>query len=182
MEKEKERWKAIKRYEGLYSISNYGRVLSRARVINTSTYSTRIPNKILVGGKIDGYKSVSLSKDNKQKTFLVHRLVCLAFLPNPDNKDLVNHKDSNRDNNNLSNLEWVTQRENTCHSEQKFVNSSIYRGVSYHKKTKSYVSQIQVNGKNIHLGRYKLEIDAHKARVKYEQDNNIQNKYLCPVP
>jgi hypothetical protein len=63
-----------------------------------------------------GYKKVTLSKNSKQKRFLVHRLVAEAFIPNVENKPHVNHKDSNRLNNRVCNLEWVTPRENQLHA------------------------------------------------------------------
>lgn len=62
------------------------------------------------------YKHVVVSVDNKRKSILVHRLVALAFIPNPDNLPCVNHKDGNKHNNNVSNLEWCTRSHNTQHA------------------------------------------------------------------
>lgn len=96
-------WKDIKDYEGLYQVSNMGRVRSNSGLLhlNTNTY---------------GYKHITLSKDNAQKTVLVHRLVASAFVCNPLGLPQVNHKDGNKNNNAFGNLEWVTQKENNHHA------------------------------------------------------------------
>ena len=99
-------WKDIKDYEGLYQVSDDGRV---RRILNDGR-TREIKNR-------DGvYLTVSLSKRSIKKTFNVHRLVAEHFLPRPPKATEVNHKDGNKHNNNLSNLEWVTQRENLHHA------------------------------------------------------------------
>ena len=93
-----------------YYVSNLGRVKSFRQNKN---------GRILKAGKDSkGYVQVLLcdKKSNNKKRFMVHRLVAEAFIPNPDNKPQVNHKDGHRSNNNLDNLEWVTQSENMRHS------------------------------------------------------------------
>ena len=72
--------------------------------------------KILAQSNQYGYKSVSLREGGAQKTFLVHRLVCAAFLPRDERRPNVNHKDGNKANNHIENLEWVTQKENIDHA------------------------------------------------------------------
>lgn len=98
-----EEWRDISGYEGLYQVSNRGRVRS-ARKIKSSQDNGR------------GYLMVHLNKNNKPKWHLVHRLVAKAFIPNPEQKQTVNHKDGNRANNEVSNLEWATYSENNLHS------------------------------------------------------------------
>lgn len=93
----KEIWKEIKEYEGLYQISNLGRVKSL------------ITNKILKGNKNAEYNYVCLRKDGKQKIKKIHRLVAEAFIPNPNNYLCINHKDENKLNNKSDNLEWCTK-------------------------------------------------------------------------
>ena len=80
----------------------------------------------------NGYKSITLGNKAKKenKGFTIHRLVAETFIPNPDNKPFVNHKDRNKLNNNVDNLEWVTERENFCHwlnneNENKTINQII---------------------------------------------------------
>ena len=97
-------WKDIEGYEGLYQISNLGRVKSLNR------------NKVMtLRVKRNGYKEVSLSKDNTKKHYLVHRLVAQAFIPNTGNKPTVNHIDEDKTNNNVDNLEWATMKEQNNH-------------------------------------------------------------------
>ena len=112
-------WKPVNGYEGLYEVSDGGDVRSCDRYINTDirhVKSRLIKGKTLAQNtKRNGYRTVDLCRDCKVKTTLVHRIVAEAFLPNPDGLRFVNHKDSNRENNAVSNLEWVTSSENRLH-------------------------------------------------------------------
>lgn len=111
-------WKDIAGYEGLYQVSNLGRVKSLAKLCGHRPKGETILNI----QDIRGYKRVTLCKDNKLKKFQIHRLVGLAFIENPENKPCINHKDENKANNNVDNLEWVTWKENTNygHCIEKF--------------------------------------------------------------
>ena len=103
----KEYWKPVVGYEGLYEVSNWGRVKSLRRLITNQYNSFYIEEKILKNWKNSkGYCLVTLSKNGTYKKFQVHRLVALHFLPNPSNLPEVNHKDENPQNNIVSNLEW----------------------------------------------------------------------------
>ena len=107
-------WRDIQGYEGLYQVSNLGRVKSLERVCpkkNGGSYYHK--EKILCQGTRSrkgkgslGYKQVDLSKDSKRRTMAVHRLVAMAFIPNPKNLPMINHKDENPRNNEADNLEW----------------------------------------------------------------------------
>lgn len=100
----KEIWKDILGYEGLYQVSNFGRVKS----LKFGKEKILIPGK----NKKTGYLQVVLCKENILKTYLVHRLVAEAFIDNPDNLPQVNHKDENKLNNVVSNLEWCDAKYN----------------------------------------------------------------------
>lgn len=97
-------WKDIEGYEGVYQVSNLGRV--------NSLYTNRILNGDKVGGR---YLRVVLCKNNIKSKKLIHRLVAQAFIPNPENKPQVNHIDEDKTNNRADNLEWVTRKENANH-------------------------------------------------------------------
>lgn len=113
----KEIWKDIKGYEGLYQISSFGNVKSLDRyIINKNGDKQYFPGKYLTQGISDSYLKVTLSKNNKQRTFRVHILVARTFIPNPENKPEVNHIDGNKKNNKVNNLEWNTRSENELHA------------------------------------------------------------------
>lgn len=99
-------WKPIKGYEGFYEVSNKGNVRSIRK--NTILSQT-------VGVK-NGYCYVGFCKDGQNKKMLVHRLVAIAFIDNPEGKRTVNHIDGNKKNNAVENLEWATYSENHKHA------------------------------------------------------------------
>ena len=107
---DKEIWKDIEGYEGLYLVSNKGRIKSLVTRTNTGRMIKRV--KVMRPRSNHGYLYVSLAKDKAYKNKFVHRLVGQAFVPNPENKPCINHKDENKGNNYYENLEWVTQKEN----------------------------------------------------------------------
>lgn len=102
-----EQWKDVTGYEGFYQISTLGRV--------KSIRFNRFLNPTL-SGKGKGYPSVQFSKENKPIRVRIHQLVAKAFIPNPENKEQVNHIDGNKLNNNVTNLEWNTRSENIKHA------------------------------------------------------------------
>lgn len=112
--KHMEIWKPIVEYEGLYEISNYGRVKSLKRVVYLKNNRTRIQNEryLLLHKNSNGYLQARLCKNSVYKIFSVHRLVAQAFIPNKFNLPEVNHKDENKENNYFENLEWVTRKYN----------------------------------------------------------------------
>ena len=108
-------WKDVLGYEGRYQVSNWGRVKRIGKYRNQVTEWES--NKLLKPAKKNnGYLYCQLSKDNKTKPKMIHRLVAEAFIQNSDNKPTVNHIDGNRENNSSDNLEWATYKENNVHS------------------------------------------------------------------
>jgi hypothetical protein len=117
-----ETWKDIKGYEGLYQVSNLGRVKSLEREVNQGKYG----NTRTVGGCLlnptdngNGYLIVQLRRKQHRKNYYVHRLVAEQFVENGSNLKYVNHKDYDTRNNRADNLEWCTQRDNILHSSQR---------------------------------------------------------------
>lgn len=147
---QEELWKAIKGYEGLYQVSNLGKI------------KNLITNKILKGFyNKKGYLSVKLYNKNNTKTFYIHRLVALNFINNTENKLQVNHINGIKDDNNLSNLEWCTNVENMNHrytslGKEKY---SLY----FNKERNLWESYINYKGTKINLGRFKHKNDALKV-------------------
>lgn len=110
-------WKDIQGYEGLYQISNLGRVKSYRQWKRASCPAEYILKNSIAN---NGYCQITLYKDRKKKKFLVHRLVAEAFIPNPKNLPHINHKDENPSNNNVNNLEWCTPQYNNCYGTARF--------------------------------------------------------------
>jgi hypothetical protein len=162
--RELEEFRDIENYEGLYQVSNNGRVKS----LNYS----RTGKEGMLNPKLEknNYYRVSLSKNSKKKVFLVHQLVAVAFLNHKicGHNMVVNHKNFIKTDNRLCNLEIITNRENT--NKKHIKSSSEYVGVYWDKGSNKWKSQITINGNRKNLGRFKTEIEAYKA---YEKTLNI---------
>lgn len=106
-----EEWRPIPGFEGYYEVSNIGRI---KRLPRGKQWPYRLTHNNIRKCRINktGYYCVNLSKDNRVKWVAVHRLVAMAFLPNPLNLPCINHKDESRDNNRVENLEWCTYQYN----------------------------------------------------------------------
>lgn len=120
----KEQWKEINGYDG-YSVSNTGKIKSFRRKSYKENGLTLTPET-----SYKGYEQVSLYKDGKKHQKLVHRLVAEAFIPNPENKPEVNHKDTDKSNNKVSNLEWSTSSENTIHAYKNGLYDNLKESLS----------------------------------------------------
>lgn len=163
-----ENWKDVIGYEGIYRISDYGNVFS--------VKYDKVLKPNLCGGSTK-YYNVTLRNKKDTKRVRNHRLVAEHFIENPLNREQVNHIDGNPLNNHVSNLEWVSNRENQSH---RFLSSgkktSKYVGVYF--SGKKWRADIKIKGKKIALGSFDTEEEAYKARVKYTNENNIIDKFL----
>ena len=114
----KEIWKDVPGYEGIYQVSSYGRIKSLKRVIMRKDGKpyTQVEKILKPGTNHKGYLGCSFRKNFVAKPVIVHRLVALAFIDNPNNLPQVNHKDGNKKNNRVENLEWITNYDNMQHS------------------------------------------------------------------
>jgi len=118
-------WADVLGFEGLYKISNYGRVKSLIQWNGHKYLKRKEPLILKCSNTSTGYKKVELVKDKIKKSYRVHRLVAIAFIPNLENKECINYKDFDPFNNNVTNLEWVTQIENIKYSEENHKLGSI---------------------------------------------------------
>jgi len=114
MMNEKEIWKPVKNYEGYYEVSNLGRVKRLERIQVYSDGRTQTLKEHICKGSVTtcGYLRIALTKNKKRIGKYIHTLVAQAFIPNPNNLHEVNHKDYNKKNNCVDNLEWCTHQEN----------------------------------------------------------------------
>jgi len=138
-----EEWKDINGYNGRYQISTMGRVKSTERIrISGANDSCKmlIPEMVLKEKINHGYSHVNLYDNGKCITHKVHRLVALAFIPNPDDKPEVNHKDGDKSNNNDWNLEWSTSLENKFHAKS----TGLLLPMSGEKHYLSKLTEVQV--------------------------------------
>ena len=150
-------WKDIEGYEGFYKISNLGRVKSCERVIIATRRHkltfVKIKERIRVIRKNHkGYLYVMLNKDGKTKVLKIHRLVAQAFIPNPDNLPCVNHKDEDKTNNIVTNLEWCTHLYNNLYGTRLERIGKAIKGRKVSLETRKKISEAR---KGRILGHYK---------------------------
>lgn len=175
---ENETWKPIKGYEGYYCVSNKGRIKRLKSYRKYITGKNHVyPEKILKQEKSKGYLRVTFSLKNIQKRILTHRLVASHFIKNPLDKPCVNHKDGNKFNNSVNNLEWVTYSENEIHSYKKLGKVNPIRVLKENE-----VKDILQNAKKANKNRCLYKGNIKKYALKYSVDvktihNILNHKY-----
>lgn len=138
--------KPIKGYEGYYEVDQFGRVYSVDRLIPVDD-NGRQYNKVLRGKQMKqnmhskGYKVVSLTKDGKTKTVFVHRIVAEAFIRNEDNLPMINHKDEDKTNNFVENLEWCTAKYNRSYGKAIEKHAKAIKGRKHTEEHNQKISE-----------------------------------------
>lgn len=172
---QEEIWKDIPNYEGLYQVSNLGRVKSLSRkVFNNRGFYILKHDKILKPGTSRDYLNVILYKDKIIKTFKIHKLVAICFLNHVSDikgNIVVDHINNNPKDNRLENLQIITNRENL--SKDKKNKTSKYTGVCWHKSTNKWRAKISINGKSFWLGVFDTQEQAHEAYKNKLKEKNI---------
>lgn len=155
-------WKPVNGYEGHYEISNKGRIKSVQRTIKSTSGDRVLLSKIkpvFIGPH--GYMFAHLRKDKKARTIPVHRIIAIAFIPNPEGKPCVNHIDADKTNFHISNLEWVTYKENLHHALK------LSKGGNSKLTVEQVIEIRNSKEKNVHL--------AKKYNVVVETISHIKN-------
>lgn len=174
-------WKDMDGLKGSHQINQSGVIKSLARTV---IRKNGVPNRVLeklIKRKVhsSGYVILNLNHFGKVVSCRLHRLLAEAFIPNPKNLPDVNHIDGNKANNELSNLEWTSTRENSVHGFLRKKKSSKYPGVSWKSSRSTWCAFIKVNGRQINLGSFLNEEEAHKAYLDAHRDFCIENKYAA---
>lgn len=167
---QKEIWKAIPGYEGIYEASTLGNIRSLDRAIVCKN-GKKLPRKgCIIKPNIDsnGYLKFDLRNAGKRKAGYVHKIIAITFLNHKPNgfETVINHKDFNTKNNRLDNLEITSQRNNT--NKKHIKSTSSYTGVSWRKQKRKWEAKIFHNGKSVFLGLHDTEVEAAKAYNDYK--------------
>lgn len=159
-----EQWKKVKGYENDYEISN----LAKIKSIKGKKHKIMKPRMHWTGYAVIGLRKM-ISGKSKIKFFRVHRLVAIAFIPNPQNLPEVDHIDGNRSNNDIGNLRWCTHSQNNQNRATQSNNKSGHTGVSWCKRSLRWVVRIKTDEKYKWIGSYNKKEDAIHARQEAEK-------------
>lgn len=179
-------WKPVKGYEGYYEVSNLGRVRSIDRVVVDTVRNCErlLKGKVLVqNDKENGYKTVVFCKEHKTHNKYVHRLVAEVFIPNPDNLPQINHKDEDKTNNRVDNLEWCTQLYNNLYGSRMKNRSYTIKLKKEHPELFKIEEKVKVERKKLteedkkayQREYHKLHYEKHRIWMK-ERGNELRRK------
>lgn len=177
-----EEWKPIKDYEGLYEISNLGRVrsLDRERVSQNGKKYIHKGRILKIRKDSNGYCSVCLYNKNKCKKYArVHRLVAEAFIPNPENKPNVDHINTIKTKNEVWNLRWVTQKENNNNELTRSHMSESSKGFVVSEEHRKRVSECNKGENNPMYGKRGSEAPTSKKVVQLTLDDELVKIWDC---
>jgi len=158
-----EKWLYIKDFEGIYQVSTDGRVRRWRKKAKTWFYLSPISHS-------GGYLRLKLRNKGNDKDVYIHRLVAEAFIAHRKDQ-VVNHIDGDKQNNHVSNLEWVTQRENVSHGDK------VENKTGVRNRGNKWSARILINGKRLFLGSFNCETMAYFAYIKVLKEYGLTNKY-----
>ena len=167
-------WKDIPGFKLLYQASSFGQIRTHiGKVTYTQKHGVRKwQQRILKQKKSkDKCHRVSLWKDGKESTLLVHRLVAMAFIPNPDNLATINHKDGDRDNNNISNLEWMSLEDNIKHGFETGLYGTNKKTRLTNKQNGEVIDFLSMSKASLYLGHNVGYISGELKKGKNESLN-----------
>jgi hypothetical protein len=188
--------KPVKEYEGYYEVDQFGRVFSVDRVVlvndNGRQYNKPLKAKQMKQSvHTKGYKTVALTKDGKTKTMFVHRIVAEAFISNNDNLPMVNHKDEDKTNNFVENLEWCTVAYNNTYGNAQKKKAKKIKGIPHTEEHKEKISsslkqyykqnptmKFEYKGKMLSIPELseELNIPQETLRARYRRTGSV---FLC---
>lgn len=190
-------WRDIPGYEGIYEASDTGQIRSKdGKVTHSVRHGKRIWKGRILKQKVskDNTCRVALYKDKKEKTWLVHRLVAITFIPKLDGKDYINHIDGSRLNNAVNNLEWCNHFENNNHAFDTDLMKNKYKVVLVHRETKDMNYFRSLSKASLFLGKnvgylsnklhrnqltneeYEIFVEAEKVEFKQEILDQMNNR------
>lgn len=174
-------WKSVPGYDEFYEVSNKGNVRSKERKVRANIRNVKerlIKGKMLKKNlKKNGYYTVDLSKNAKTKTVSVHRLVALAFIPNPNNLPVVNHKNGIKTDNRVENLEWTTHASNHQHAEAIGLRENVGQ---YQNKTILCVETSIVFKNSVEAAKWILKNEPEKTSLSsFDYEKIARNIRRC---
>jgi len=171
-------WKDIKDYEGIYQVSNLGRIKSISRVKWNRFQFINVEEKILKTSiHKTGYINIQLSKNSVSKNFSLHRLIAECFIENPEKKPCINHINGKKEDNSIDNLEWSTYSENNLHARKSGLNKISMR---QRESAKKLCSKIVLNLETgifydtIQAAAASYNVSGKKAYIFIKTKNNLK--------
>lgn len=161
-----EEWKDIIDYEGLYQISNKGRIKSVSKTLPGVLGGSYVKNEIILLPYIKEYPTITLRVKSDGKMRALHRILAIHFIPNPQNKKFVNHKDGDKFNCDIDNLEWATSSENQIHSFASGL-SKARKGVENNMTKLSETEVIEIFGSVLSISGLSKKHNVHKTCIAF---------------
>ena len=171
-------WKDIHGYEGYYQVSNLGRIKSMERDVLQGTRIVHLHSKILkYRYDAGGYIRIVLCKNGIQKNFSLHRLVAEHFIPNPNNLPQINHKDENKENNCVDNLEWCTPKYNTNYGTRTQRAANTSKGKTFTLEQRKKLSQARKGYVTSEETKNKISESLSNPVYQYDLNNKLIKKW-----